>query len=49
MARFRGALLNIKVSKTGVQIKNLSGNEVKVMVYGKEQLITVNNEVMVEA
>jgi maltose phosphorylase len=45
---FRGALLNIRVSKDGVQIKNLSGNEVTVMVYGKEQLVKANNELQVE-
>ncbi|MDB5154381.1 MAG: glycoside hydrolase family 65 protein, partial [Mucilaginibacter sp.] len=46
---FRGGLLNIKVSKDGVQIKNLSGNEVAVIVYGKEQLVKANNELLVEA
>jgi maltose phosphorylase len=46
---FRGALLNIRVSKDGVQIKNLSGNEVAVVVYGKEQLVKANNELLVEA
>jgi maltose phosphorylase len=45
---FRGALLKIKVSKDGVQIKNLSGNEVAVIVYGKEQLVKANNELLVE-
>ncbi|MDB5023050.1 MAG: glycoside hydrolase family 65 protein [Mucilaginibacter sp.] len=45
---FRGALLNIKVSKDCVQIKNLSGNEVSVVVYGKDQLIKANNELLVE-
>jgi maltose phosphorylase len=46
---FRGALLNIKVSKDGVQIKNLSGSAVTVLVYGKEQLVNANNELLVEA
>jgi len=46
---FRGALLKIKVSKDGVQIKNLSGKEVTVVVYGKEQLVKANNELLVEA
>jgi maltose phosphorylase len=46
---FRGALLKIKVSKDGVQIKNLSGREVTVLVYGKEQLVKANNELLVEA
>jgi maltose phosphorylase len=46
---FRGALLKIKVSKDGVQIKNLSGKEVTVLVYGKEQLVKANNELLVEA
>lgn len=46
---FRGALLNIKVSKDGVQIKNLSENEVTVLIYGKEQLVKGNNELLIEA
>ncbi|MGZ3753323.1 MAG: family 65 glycosyl hydrolase domain-containing protein, partial [Mucilaginibacter sp.] len=46
---FRGALLNIKVSKDGVQIKNLSGNAVSVLIFGKEQLVQANNELVVEA
>jgi len=46
---FRGTLLNIKVGKEGVQIKNLSGNEVIVLIYGKEQLVKGNNELLVEA
>ncbi len=36
---FRGTLLNVKVSKDRVNIKRLSGNEVTVLVYDKEQLI----------
>jgi len=46
---FRGTLLNIRVSKDGVQIKNLSGNEVSVLVYGREQQVQANNELLVEA
>jgi len=46
---FRGTLLNIKVSKDGVQIKNLSGNETAVLVYDKEQLVKANDELLVEA
>jgi maltose phosphorylase len=46
---FRGALLNIKVSQDGVQIKNLSENEVAVLIYGKEQSVKANNELLVEA
>jgi maltose phosphorylase len=45
---FRGSLLNIKVSKDGVQIKNLSGNETTVLVYDKEQLVKANDELLVE-
>jgi maltose phosphorylase len=36
---FRGTLLNVKVSQDGVHIKHLSGNEVTVLVYDKEQVI----------
>ena len=46
---FRGTLLNIKVSKDGVQIKNLSGNETTVLVYDKEQLVKANDQLLVEA
>jgi maltose phosphorylase len=46
---FRGALLNIKVSKEGVQIKNTSDVETTVLVYGKEQLVKANDELLVEA
>jgi maltose phosphorylase len=46
---FRGALLNIKVGKEGVQIKNLSGKEITVSVYGKDQLVNANDQLSVEA
>jgi len=46
---FRGALLNIKVSREGVQIKNLSGNETIVLIHNKEQLVKANDELLVEA
>ena len=44
---FRGTLLNIKVSKEGVQIKNASDKQTTVVVYGKEQTIAANAEVRV--
>jgi len=46
---FRGTILNIKVSKSGVQIKNLSGTETTVLVYDKEQVVKANDELLVEA
>ncbi|MEO3408376.1 glycoside hydrolase family 65 protein [Mucilaginibacter sp. CAU 1740] len=46
---FRGALLNIKVSKEGVQIKNASDIETTVLVYGKEQVVKANDDLLVEA
>jgi maltose phosphorylase len=46
---FRGAILNIKVSAQGVQLKNLSGKETTVLVYGKPQLVKANHELLVEA
>jgi maltose phosphorylase len=46
---FRGTLLNIKVSNAGVQIKNLSANETAVQVYGKQQVVKANDELLVEA
>jgi len=46
---FRGTLLNIRMGKEGVQIKNLSGNELTVTIYGKDQIVKANNELLVEA
>ncbi|MFI5162787.1 MAG: glycoside hydrolase family 65 protein [Sphingobacteriales bacterium] len=45
---FRGALLNIKVGREGVHISNLSGKEITVSVYGKDQLVHANDELLVE-
>ncbi|MDB5011476.1 MAG: family 65 glycosyl hydrolase, partial [Mucilaginibacter sp.] len=36
---FRGTLLNVKISKNGVNIEHLSGKDLTVLVYGEEQLI----------
>jgi maltose phosphorylase len=36
---FRGAILNVKVSKAGVDIKNLSGKPITVVVHGKERIV----------
>ncbi|MEO6632099.1 MAG: family 65 glycosyl hydrolase domain-containing protein, partial [Mucilaginibacter sp.] len=46
---FRGAVLNVKVSKEGVQIKNLSGNPTTVLIHDKEQVVKANDELLVEA
>ena len=46
---FRGSLLNIKVSSEGVEIKNLSVNEATVIVFGKEQVIHPNDQLLIEA
>jgi len=46
---FRGAVLNVKVTREGVQIKNLSGTETAVLVYGREQTVKANDELLVEA
>ena len=45
---FRGTLLNIKVSKQGVQIINLSENEIKVSVYDKIYAITPRARILAE-
>jgi len=44
---FRGSLLNIKVSKQGVQIKNLSAVETTVLVKDKEYTVKTNSEVFI--
>jgi maltose phosphorylase len=36
---FRGTLLNIRVSKSGVDIKKLSGNDTTVLVHDNEQVV----------
>ncbi|MEN0055339.1 MAG: glycoside hydrolase family 65 protein [Mucilaginibacter sp.] len=45
---FRGALLNVKVSKDGVHIKNASATQVTVVVFGNEHLVEANGEVIVK-
>jgi maltose phosphorylase len=45
---FRGALLNVKVSKDGVNIKNASATQVTVVVFGKEQLVQGKGEVQIK-
>jgi len=45
---FRGALLNVKVSKDGVNIKNSSNMNITVVIFGEEQLIEGNGEVIVK-
>lgn len=45
---FRGAVLNVKVSRDGVQIKNLSDKETSVIVYGKEQIVNANSELLIK-
>ena len=46
---FRGAVLKIKISKTGVEIKNTSGSEIVVLIYNKSQLIKANAKLVVTA
>jgi len=46
---FRGAVLNVKVSKSGVQIKNLSDSATTVLIHDKEQVVKANDELLVEA
>ena len=46
---FRGILLNIKVSKGGVLIKNLSGSDITVLVYDKERLVNANDDLLIGA
>lgn len=46
---FRGKLLNIKVTKEGVYVKNLSEEPISLTVFYKEQFIAANIELFVEA
>lgn len=41
---FRGALLNIRISKDGVTVKNLSDTEISIKIYGTDNLIKANSE-----
>lgn len=41
---FRGALLNIRINKEGVIIKNLSDTEITIKIYGIDILIKSNSE-----
>ena len=44
---FRGALLNIKVSKQGLQVTNNSDKDLNVLIRGKEEIIKANSEILV--
>jgi maltose phosphorylase len=46
---FRGAFLNVRVSKDGVQIKNLSATDHKLKLYDKEVVVKANNQLTVSA
>ena len=46
---FRGSVINIKVSKDGVQVKNLSDKEITVLIYGKEQTIKDKEDIFLDA
>ena len=46
---FRGTLLNLKMSQEGVQLKNLSDKQIRVLVYGREQAVNGNDEVLIKA
>ena len=46
---FRGSVINIKVSKDGVQVKNLSDKEITVLIYGKEQTIKAKEDIFLDA
>ncbi|MBV8389329.1 MAG: glycoside hydrolase family 65 protein, partial [Mucilaginibacter sp.] len=45
---FRGTLLNVKVDNEGVRIKNLSGNDLTVAIYGEDQTVKANDELLFE-
>jgi maltose phosphorylase len=45
---FRGTLLKVKVDNAGVRVKNLSGKEITVIVYGQDEIIKGNDELMIE-
>jgi maltose phosphorylase len=45
---FRGTLLNVKIDNTGVRIKNLSDNELTVVIHGQDQTVKANNELLFE-
>lgn len=45
---FRGSAFNIKVSKAGVQVRNISGNDIMVIIYDKNQLIKAHEELIVK-
>jgi maltose phosphorylase len=41
---FRGTLLNIRINKEGVTVKNLSDTEITIKIYGTDTLIKSNSE-----
>jgi len=45
---FRGTLLKVKVDNGGVRVRNLSGKEITVIVYGQNEIIKGNDELVIE-
>lgn len=41
---FRGALLNIRISKEGVTVKNLSDTDITIKIYGADNVIKLKSE-----
>jgi maltose phosphorylase len=46
---FRGALLNIRISKEGVTVKNLSDIEVTVKIYESDNVINASSEALIKS
>ncbi|MBD1384202.1 glycoside hydrolase family 65 protein [Mucilaginibacter rigui] len=46
---FRGILLNIRISREGVTVKNLSDTEMNIKIYGTDYLIDANSENLIKS
>jgi maltose phosphorylase len=46
---FRGVLLNIRISKKGVTVKNLSDNAIAIKIYDTDNLINANSERLINS
>jgi hypothetical protein len=41
-------LSKVKVDNAGVRVRNLSGKEITVIIYGQDEIIKSNDELMIE-
>ena len=46
--RFRGASLEVKVSRDGIKVKNLSTKSIDIVIYGEKHTVTAQSKIEIE-